>query len=106
MILAQRGGHSLVKGINKGLAISDYLVCFISEKFLERGWPQGELGAALSAQMSDGVKRVLPIFVADEKEILKAFPLLRDILYKKWGASIPVLIRELKEIISTERQPA
>ncbi len=101
-----RWGDSLTKSINMGLAISDYLVCFISENFLERGWPQGELAAALCAQMSDGIKRVLPIFIADETKVVNAFPLLRDIVHKKWSAGIPALIQELKDIVSTEREPA
>jgi hypothetical protein len=41
-------GDSLAKGINAGLAISEYLVCFVSEGFVQREWTQGEFGAALS----------------------------------------------------------
>jgi hypothetical protein len=98
-------GDSLTRGINKGLAISDYVVCFISEKFIERGWPVGELGSALAAQMSDGHKRLLPIFVSDRDAVLKAFPMLRDILYKDWAAGIDEILKDLKAIVAVEREP-
>jgi len=92
-------GDSLVKGVNKGLATSDFFIPFISQKFIERGWPEAELGAALTAQLTDGRKRLLPIFVADKEEVLKEYPVLRGFIYKDWGVGIETLVKELKVIV-------
>lgn len=94
-------GDSLTSRINKGLAISEYLVCFVSEQFVQREWSQAEFGAALSAQMSDGVKRVLPIIIGDKQKIFEAYPMLRNMVYKTWtdASGIPVLIRDLKKML-------
>jgi hypothetical protein len=95
-------GDSLTSRINKGLAISEYLVCFVSEQFVQREWSQAEFGAAFSAQMSDGVKRVLPIVIGDKQKILDAYPMLRNTVYKTWtdASGIPALIRDLKKMLS------
>ena len=92
-------GESLTRGINRGLAISDFIVCFLSDRFIERAWPQAELSAAIAAQMDDGRKRLLPVFVADKERVLKAFPLLKDLIYKEWTLGIDGLVDELKRII-------
>jgi hypothetical protein len=95
-------GDSLTRGINRGLAISDFIVCFLSDRFIERGWPQAEIGAAIAAQMDDGRKRLLPIFLAGKESALNAFPLLRDLIYKEWAAGIDSLVQEVKQIVSGE----
>ena len=92
-------GTSLTRGINKGLATSDFVVPFISKKFIERGWPEAELGSALAAQMKDGSTRLLPIFVADKKEVLKEYPVLDTLIYKEWKIGINKLVKELKAIV-------
>lgn len=93
-------GDSLFKGINNGLATSDCVVCFISAAFLERGWPQHELGASATAEISEGGKRVLPIMVADPKTVLEEFPLLADKLYKQWSDGIDQIVNELERVLA------
>jgi hypothetical protein len=92
-------GDSLSRGINKGLAVSEYVVAFLSENFITRGWPQAELGAALTAQTSSGRKKLLPIMVADRDKVVKEFPMLADLLYKDWSDGHEKIIRELKVVI-------
>ena len=91
-----RWGDSLTQGMNRGLAISEYVVCFISDAFMERGWPEAELGAALSAQLSGGGKTILPILIADRETVFQEYPLLRDRLARRWEAGIDALVRELE----------
>lgn len=71
-------GDSLTGAINEGLKMSDYLICFISDAFIGRGWPEGELGAILSTEFSKRTRRVLPIIAGDKERILDEYPLLRD----------------------------
>lgn len=92
-------GDSLVKGVNKALATSDFFVPFISKQFIERGWPEAELGGALTAQLTDGRKRLLPIFVSDKKEVLKEYPVLAGFIYKDWNEGINNIVKDLKKIV-------
>ena len=88
-------GDSLTNGINRGLAISEYVVCFISDAFIERGWPEAELGAALSEQMSGARTTVLPILIADSEGVFREYPLLRDRLARRWEVGIDALVEEI-----------
>ena len=90
-----RWGDSLTKGISRGLAISEYIIFFISDAFIERGWPPAELGAALSEQLSGGSKTVLPILIADSETVFQEYPLLRDLLARRWEDGIEALVAEL-----------
>ncbi len=92
-------GTSLTRGINKGLATSDFLIPFISKRFIERGWPEAELGSALTAQLSDGRVRLLPIFVADREAVLKEYPVLSTFIYKDWNVGIEQLVKDLRTIV-------
>ena len=92
-------GDSLSRGINKGLAISEFVVAFLSESFITRGWTQAELGAALTAQNSTGQKKLLPIMVADRAVVIGEFPMLADLLHKNWSDGHEKIIRELKVIL-------
>lgn len=91
-------GDSLSRGINKGLATSEYVIAFLTESFMTRGWPQAELGAALTAQTSSGQKKLLPIMVADRDKVVKEFPTLGDLLYKNWSDGHEQIIRDLKRL--------
>jgi hypothetical protein len=92
-------GDSLSRGINKGLAISEFVVAFLSESFITRGWPQAELGTALTAQTSTGRKKLLPIMVAERSAVVREFPMLGDLLHKNWSDGHEQIIRELKIIL-------
>ena len=92
-------GDSLTHGINRGLAISEYVVCFISDAFIERGWPEAELGAALSAQFGGTGTKVLPVLISDSETVFIEYPLLRDRLARQWTDGIDALIDELERII-------
>ena len=94
-----RWGDSLTQGVNRGLAISEYVVCFISDAFLERGWPEAELGTALSGQLSGTGTTVLPILIADSATVFGEYPLLRDRLARRWEDGIETLVVELARML-------
>jgi len=94
-----RWGDSLTQGMNRGLGISEYVICFISNAFIERGWPEAELGAALSEQFSGGGKTVLPILIADSEIVFREYPLLRDRLARSWEDGIEALAEELVRML-------
>ena len=92
-------GDSLTQGINRGLAISEYVVCFISDAFMERGWPEAELGAALSGQMSGAGTTVLPILIADSEVVFREYALLRDRVARRWEDGIDALVEEIVRML-------
>ena len=94
-----RWGDSLTQGVNRGLSISEYVICFISDAFVERGWPEAELGAALSGQLSGDGTTVLPILIAEPDRVFREYPLLRDRRAQRWEDGIDVLVGELARLI-------
>lgn len=53
-------GNKITEKINSGLAISRYVVVFLSQSFLQRNWPQAELESALNQESSTREVVVLP----------------------------------------------
>ena len=96
-----RWGDSLTHGMNRGLAISEYVMCFISNAFIERGWPEAELGAALSGQLGGASTTVLPILIADSEVVFREYPLLRDRVARRWEDGIDALVKELVRVLET-----
>jgi hypothetical protein len=92
-------GDSLVKGINQGLATSEFVMPFISQGFLDRGWTQAELAAGVNA-MIKGQKRVMPVMIADREAFNRAYPLLADVVSRNWTDGIPALIAELQRVLA------
>ncbi len=92
-------GDSLTQGINRGLAISDYVICFISEAFISRGWAEAELGSAFANQLAGGESTVLPILIAESEVIFREYPLLRDRIGRPWSDGIDKLVNELVRML-------
>jgi hypothetical protein len=88
-------GDSLSREINRGLAISKFVLCFLSEEFIERGWPAAEVGTALTEHVGERRPRLLPVFVADKATVLKEFPMLKDIVHADWSEGIEVVRQKL-----------
>jgi hypothetical protein len=92
-------GDSLAEGLNKGLATSDYVITFITENFLQRGWTKAELHSSLVAHVN-GKKRLMPVFVAARDVVTADYPMLGDIIGRNWTDGIPALVAELRRILS------
>ena len=91
-------GDSLLRGVNHGLQTSDYLICFITEAFVDRGWPEHELGTALCQQIPERTKRVLPLLAVDKEVVDREYPIMRGIIYREWSDGLDAIVRELKRM--------
>lgn len=71
-------GDSLRRSIDKGLLECDFGVVVLSHSFFQKEWPQRELDALVTAEIS-GVKRVIPIWHnIDATAIALVSPMLAD----------------------------
>ena len=95
-------GDSLYQGINKGLKISEYVICFMTDAFLERGWPQGELGSAAVEELTGTEKRLLPIMVTASEKVFQEYPMLQDKIFKRWEEGSQNIIEELEAILAED----
>lgn len=96
-------GESLMKSVNKGLAISDYLLAFMSPSFIERGWPQAEMAGAFNAKMKNGDDRLLPLIIAPRDTVNDAFALLADLKAPSWDDGIEEIVNQLERKIRKDR---
>jgi len=89
-------GDSIVEKINHGLLKSSFFMPFLSSTFSQKGWTNKELNSAL--QMNINRKgRILPI-AAEDFSIEENYPLLNEILYKRWPSDQDLQRDFLEEI--------
>ena len=93
-------GDSIVKEVNKGLNESKYGLFILSERFINKGWTTAELNSLLNEEFSNGQKKVLPLIVGDEQEILKSLPFLKGKKYLIWDRHCKEIINNLNLILS------
>lgn len=73
-----RVGDSLRRSIDRGLAECDIGLVVLSPAFFKKEWPQRELDALLTAEVTGG-KQVLPIWHdVDAKDVALVSPLMAD----------------------------
>jgi hypothetical protein len=84
--------------VNEGLRRSRFVVVFLSDAFVGRGWPEAELGAALSRENAEGRKVVLPVVLGEAGRILANYPLLRDKAHLHWDLGVPALADALQRL--------
>ena len=92
-------GDSVTSMVNRGLAISEYIVVVLSPHFVGKPWPERELNAALNLESTTGNVVVLPLLAGDDAqvaEILKAYPLLNDKRYIRWSGDAAAVIDMLQ----------
>lgn len=71
-------GDSIRRGIERGLASSQFGVVILSPAFLQKEWPQKELDYFVTSETSD-TRRILPVWHnVDATEVRTRFPLLAD----------------------------
>jgi hypothetical protein len=92
-------GDSLREKIDEGLSLSRFGVVIISEKFLQKKWPQLELNGLFSLE-EDGQKVILPVWCnVDKSTINKYSPILADKLAANIDNGIEHLGKELLNVI-------
>jgi len=80
-------GDSITEKVNGGLERSRYVLVILTRTFLRKSWPKKELYAALNMEASDGTKRVLPLLVGSDDDVVairRELPLLHDKVYVRW----------------------
>ena len=56
-------GDSLIKKISEGIAKADYVAIILSPKSMESSWVEKELEMAITQEIENGTKKVLPILI-------------------------------------------
>lgn len=92
-------GDSIIKKVNDGIRKSRFLLCFLSQSFVGRGWPEIEVSAVLNAELSKGGTRVLPVIVGDPQPILQEYPLLSAKRYLRWEDGVEAVVREVTKLL-------
>lgn len=89
-------GDSIVDKINQGLLKSSFFVPVLSETFLKKGWTNKELNSAIHININRK-GRILPIAL-NSFPIAENYPLLNEILYKKWPDEISEQTKFVDEV--------
>lgn len=84
-------GESIVDKVNEGLRSSRFVVVVITKEFLDRGWPQKEMNAALSREIRTGDVIVVPVLCTDRDLYFEAYPLLEDKLFLDWQTGVDAI---------------
>lgn len=93
-------GDSILKSIERGLLMTDYVLLFISRKALESSWVEKEITAALTLEIEKKDNLILPI-VIDELEL----PLfLKDKKYIKFSNNYKSCINEIISVIERNKK--
>jgi glycosyltransferase involved in cell wall biosynthesis len=96
-------GDTITKKVNEGLSNSRFVVVVLSPAFMQKGFPQAELHAALHEQASTGKVRILPILAGSDQErqrILNEIPLIKSTAYVSWNDDpkhvVDMILRRLR----------
>ena len=95
-------GDSLRRSIDTGLAESAAGLVVLSPNFFEKEWPQRELDA-LTTQEISGKKRVIPIWHGIDRDFVSRYsPLLADKVAILSTIGVPTIVDKLKSILDRE----
>lgn len=97
-------GDSVVGRINDGLRLSQYGLLCLSEKFIERPWPEAELAAVLALQNATGKKRVLPLILDARDAVLERYPLIGGLAYREFSMGAEGIADEISKLIQPSKQ--
>lgn len=97
-------GDSIIDAISGGLERARYVLVLITKKFLARRWPQKELNAALSREITTGRVVVLPVLAVDRDTYSRRYPLLADKLYLDWEEGAESVAQQVAALFG--REPA
>lgn len=93
-------GDSLREKIDEGLAGSRFGVVVLSKAFFGKRWPRTELDGLFSRQMSDGRKRILPIWHnVTEEDVADYSPIIVSLLAANTNASVEDIVGQILSAI-------
>lgn len=100
-------GDSLRQKIDYGLAHSRYGIVILSQLFFKKNWPQRELDGLAAREDSEGRKVILPVWHNINRDyVLNYSPTLADRLASKTADGLEVVLKELLEVITEDREPS
>jgi len=92
-------GDNLTSSISDGLNQSKYVLVVLSQAFISKGWTKAELNSMLNQEISSKQKKVLPLIVGNETEIIDGFPFLKDKYYIIWDGYSTNIVNELQKLL-------
>ena len=97
-------GDSLRGRIDAGLRNSRFGVVVLSPRFFAKGWPAGELDALLSHELTNGGKRVLPVWLdLSASDVQLHSPLLASRLAIDASQGLPAVVAAV--LTTVQRAP-
>jgi TIR domain len=97
-------GDNLALKLSEGLHNSRFVLLCLSRNFLQRPWPENELGAALAIQSSSGAKRVLPLILDSKDQVLSRYAILSGLAYREFEDGVERLTDELASLCHRSEQ--
>ena len=102
-------GDSVTGLINRALVGAKYVIVVISKSSLEKHWPQKEMNAALSAEISEGRTRLLPLLVAEDEmsreKLWRKLALHGDKSYLTWDGDPVSIVDAVKDRLLRDTAP-
>jgi len=98
-------GRSLIDAINDGLRASTYVLVLVTETFLQPGWRQRELNAALAREIRTATTVVVPILDVNHDRFAEQYPLLGDKLALDWAKGAGTIAREIAALFPRGPSP-
>ncbi len=100
-------GDDLVRGINEGLANSEYTIVVFTTSFLAKAWPLREFSSALSMEIAKEETHVLPLFAGTDAEIdtLRArIPLIHSKIFLRWQDDAAEVAESLVQLLARSKR--
>lgn len=93
-------GDSIILKINEGLRKSRYVLLCLSKNYIKSKWAELEMNSIIALQVSQGIKKVIPIIFNSKEEVLNKYPLLASFHYIEMKTSSNEISNNLIKLIS------
>jgi len=95
-------GDSIVAKLNEGLTASRYVLVFLTENFLRKGWTKRELDAAFAVEVASERIVLLPVLAAPQETVFQVYPLLRPKKYLRVDLGSDRIAAEVSRLLGRE----
>ncbi len=87
---------------DEGLAASRYVLVFLTENFLRKGWTKRELDAALAVEVASEKIVLLPVLAAPQEAVFRLYPLLSPKKYLQADLGSDRIAAEVSRLLGHE----
>lgn len=96
-----RAGDSLRGKIDEGLRLSRFGIVVVSPDFFAKRWPTRELNGLTTLEISDGSKRIIPIWHnVNQAEVAKFSPTLADVHALNSAAGLSDVVKGILLVVN------